>query len=216
VKPVRATGGRGQMVLSDVSDIAAVLDSLPEAEIVQHGVVVEQDLTEVETLSIGMVRLGGITVSYVGVQNLTSSNTGDMVYGGSDLFCVRGDFNTLARHDLDPAQRQALSQARMYDSFVSICFPGFMASRRNYDVAFGRAASGEWVSGVLEQSWRLGGASGAEVAAIRLFAEQPDLRIVRTSTVERYASHEVPLGAQVLFRGKDAEVGEMIKYVQVT
>jgi hypothetical protein len=215
VKPVRATGGRGQVVVRDAAEFDSVINSLPEDEIAQHGVVLEQNLTEVETFSIGMVRVGGITTSYVGVQNTTKSNTGELVYGGSNLFCVRGDFNKLARQELDAAQKQALSQARLYDAFVSICYPGFLASRRNYDVAFGRAPGGEWVSGVLEQSWRLGGASGAEIAAVSLFAEQPELEAVWASTVERYGLHDVPPGARVLYQGYDGEAGEMIKYVQV-
>jgi hypothetical protein len=216
VKPVRATGGRGQTVVDEASQIDVVLDSLAEEDIVHHGVALEENLTAIQTFSIGMVRLGGVTTSYVGVQGLTESNTGDLVYGGSDLTCVRGDFNKLARYDLDVAQRRALAQARLYDAFVSICCPGFMASRRNYDVALGRAASGEWVSGVLEQSWRLGGASGAEIEAVSHFAEQPDLQVVRASTVVRYGPHEVPPSSRVLYRGYDGEAGEMIKYVQVT
>ena len=43
-------------------------------------------------------------------------------------------------------------------------FPGLFASRCNYDVVTGADGVGKHHSGVLEQSWRAGGASGAEIA----------------------------------------------------
>lgn len=44
------------------------------------------------------------------------------------------------------------------DAAALDCFPGFFASRRNYHIGQGRDAKGRFKSGVLEQSWRIGGA----------------------------------------------------------
>ena len=63
-------------------------------------------------------------------------------------------------------------------------FDGLFASRSNYDVAQGVDDEGVWRSGVLEQSWRIGGASGAEIAALQMFRDQPRLRWVQASTHE--------------------------------
>ncbi|MFP5405503.1 MAG: DUF3182 family protein, partial [Gammaproteobacteria bacterium] len=95
-------------------------------------------------------------------------------------------------------------------------FPGMFASRCNYDVAQGVDDSGRWCSGVLEQSWRMGGASGAELAALQAFADDPDLQSVRASTTELYGANAVvPRGASVCFAGTDDEAGLLTKYALV-
>ncbi|MFT2633356.1 DUF3182 family protein, partial [Escherichia coli] len=78
-------------------------------------------------------------------------------------------------------------------------FPGFFASRVNYDVAQGRNAAGHWRSGVLEQSWRVGGATGAEIAALEIFRRAPERRAVRASTFEVYGAAMVPPQAIVAY-----------------
>src|SRR5690606_17171091 len=93
---------------------------------------------------------------------------------------------------------------------------GFIASRRNYDIASGIAPDGTRRIGVLEQSWRIGGATGAEIAALEIFAANPLAKAVRASTVELYGENvEVPDGAAVYFRGRDPVVGFLTKYACV-
>ena len=95
-------------------------------------------------------------------------------------------------------------------------FPGFFASRRNYDVAQGSDAQGCHRSGVLEQSWRIGGASGAEIAALEAFRADPGLQSVRAATVELYGEgHTPPPRASVYFQGIDAKVGPITKYAML-
>ena len=88
-------------------------------------------------------------------------------------------------------------------------------SRRNYDVAQGLDARRQLRSGVLEQSWRMGGASGAEIAALEAFRADSSLPAVRASTVEIYGDSDPPPHATVYFRGIDEEVGPMTKYAMV-
>ena len=73
---------------------------------------------------------------------------------------VRGGWEALDGLPMTPELRIAVGQARSYDQAVSE-YPGFLASRRNYDVAQGVDNEGQWRSGVLEASWRSGGASTA-------------------------------------------------------
>ena len=69
---------------------------------------------------------------------------------------------------------------------------------------------------IVEQSWRMGGASGAEIAALEAFRADPDLRSVHASTVEVYGDGaEPPAGAMVYFRGIDDKVGAILKYALV-
>jgi uncharacterized protein DUF3182 len=106
-----------------------------------------------------------------------------------------------------------VAQARVYDAAAMEHFPGLFASRRNYDVARGLDARGRRRSGVLEQSWRLGGASGAEVAALEAFRAAPALRAVRAATVEIYGEGTAPPpGATVYFHAVDGRDGPLLKY----
>jgi hypothetical protein len=158
-----------------------------------------------------------LVATYYGTQRLTPDNGGAAVYGGSELFVARGGFEALAGLGLPEEARLAVSQARVYDEAAEGCFAGMFASRRNYDVARGLDAEGRWRSGVLEQSWRIGGASGAEVAALEAFRTDPALRTVRASTVEAYGEHvpPPPAHAAVYFRGVDERDGPMTKYATV-
>jgi hypothetical protein len=144
---------------------------------------------------------------------MTKNNRGAEVYGGSDLTVVRGGFDRLLALPLSEEVALAIDQARTYDAAASECFEGLYASRRNYDVAQGLDGAGSWVSGVLEQSWRLGGASGAEIGALEAFRADPSLRIVRAMTREVYGeAPELPTGAVVYYSGVDASVGALTKY----
>ena len=68
---------------------------------------------------------------------------------------------------------------------------------------------------MLEQSWRIGGASPAEILAFRALEEAPRSSCL-VETVERYGrGHEPPDGAQLIYVGEDPEAGELIKYAQV-
>src|SRR4051794_40728744 len=113
------------------------------------------------------------------------------------------------------AARRAMGQARAYDTAARGAFPGMILSRRNYDVAQGFDGRRQLRSGVLEQSWRMGGASGAEIAALEAFRTDPALQVVRASTVEVYGGSDPPPHATVYFRGSDEEVGPMTKYAVV-
>jgi len=75
-------------------------------------------------------------------------------------------------------------------------YSGFMASRRNHDVGQGIGADGRRRSGVLEASWRAGGASSAELLALAAFAQDRALQIVEASAIEEFgAEGNAPPGA---------------------
>ncbi len=215
LKLARGIGGRGQVVVSGPAELEAVLGDLDSVELERHGVVVEQNLTDVTTASVGQVRVAGLVATYCGRQRLTSDNVGETVYGGSDLIVVRGDYEALLELNLTPAVLLAVTQARRYDA-ATVEFPGLFASRRNYDVAQGFDALGNWCSGVLEQSWRFGGASGPEAAALQAFRADPELSVVRAWCLEVFGESEEPPGQAIVhFRGVDERIGPMTKYTLV-
>ncbi|MGJ7496560.1 DUF3182 family protein [Variovorax sp. RT4R15] len=217
VKPACATGGRGQTVVKDAAALDRCLAEMSSAELAEHGLVLEENLCEpVVTLSVGQVTVGDLCASYHGVQRTTRSNHGNIVYGGSDLTLVRGDFDALLQQpDLTPRVRLGIEQARRYHEAALDCFPGFFASRINYDVAQGRSSTGAERSGVLEQSWRLGGATGAEIAGLECFRDRPDCQRVEASCFEVYGTQDAPPDATVYFRGVDKQTGQLVKYAVV-
>jgi len=213
LKPVRATGGRGQQVVRGRQTLEDCLAAMDGAEIADHGLVLEENLERPVTYSVGQVHVGSMIASYYGWQRLTRDNQGLEVYGGSDLTVARGGFDALMALSLPEEIQLAIEQARIFHRAVESSFAGFFASRINYDVAQGSNSAGRWCSGVLEQSWRVGGASGAEIAALEIFEEQPARGVVNASCFEVYGNGVVPPpNACVYFSGVDAHCGPITKY----
>ncbi len=209
-------GGRGQSVVKDPPELEAELEAIDASELARDGVVLECNLVDVKTLSVGQARLGDMQISYCGTQRLTPANNGSQVYGGSELLVARGDWEALLGLELAPPTRLAIRQARTYHEAAMAVFDGMFASRSNYDVAQGFDAAGNGRSGVLEQSWRIGGATGAELAAIKAFQADPDLASVGACTTEIHGESPLPPDdAVVYFRGTDARVGALTKYARL-
>ena len=214
-KPACGIGGAGQSVLHSEADLDAALATLPVEQLEQHGLVLERNLAaDVQTYSIGFLRLGSLVASYFGTQRNTANRLGQEVYGGSTLTVVRGGFEALEQLAVgDEGARHAVALARGYHEAARECFPGFLASRANYDVVRGRDAAGNLCAGVLEQSWRMGGASGAEVAALQALCDDPARLTARASTVEAHGEFDpLPDGAVLYYRGVDEHVGPITKY----
>ncbi|MEB2398787.1 MAG: DUF3182 family protein [Alcaligenaceae bacterium] len=215
IKPVLATAGRGQILVESRGELLAALERQQGGLLETHGLVLEEHLEDVKTYSVGRVAVGGLVASYVGTQSLTRDNHGELVYGGSTLTVARGEFEALLLLALSEEERLAIAKARRYDEAATRCFAGFTASRRNYDIAGGSSRKGEIRCGVLEQSWRIGGASAAEIMALQAFAADRDCKALRAQTLEIFGTHEAPEGAQKLFQGVDPDIGLISKYVRV-
>lgn len=212
VKKADGIGGAGQARVRDLAELEALLGEAP-AGAFNGGWVLERDLADLRTLSVGQVRLAGQIISYVGTQRLVRNRHGESVYGGSRLHVVRGDYDALAQQDLDEATLLGVHQAREYDERVKSAYPGSFATRSNYDVAQGFDHAGHWHSGVLEQSWRIGGATGAELLAMQLLRDEPERESVDAATVEVHGRDvALPPGAVLLYNGDDPDQGWMTKY----
>src|SRR5215468_6286281 len=213
-KPLSASG-RDQTLVTRLNELDAGLENITADEIATYGLVLEENLRQVRTLSIGEVAIGSLRISYHGTQRTVRDNEGRPVYGGSDLVCVRGGWESLDALPMPSEVHAAVAAARQYDAAAEE-FSGFMASRRNYDVAQGIGADGWPESGVLEPSWRVGGASSAELAALATFGRNPSLKIVRASHVEEYGEgRRAPADAIVEFQGDDPEAGPLLRYTIV-
>jgi len=215
IKRADGIGGLGQWVATQRKSLDAALAHLDPTALERIGAVVELNLKPVKTYSVGTVVVGPHRIAYFGVQQLTRSRSGVEVYGGSALSCIRGDLDDLFATMEDEAQRRVVRCAIRYDAEVSRAYPQLFASRRNYDVALGVDPSGMPRTGVLEQSWRVGGATPAEVLALEAMHRDPQLRRVNVSTHEVHELIDPPLGAQVYFRAEDPHAGPMTKYAML-
>jgi hypothetical protein len=216
IKRPSGIGGAGQSLVANMDELETELAALGEAALRTEGIVVERNLDPIETLSVGQVTLDELVVSYYGVQHLTMNNHGHRVYGGTDLIAVRGGFDMLARLDLTSDINEAIRKARAFDAAVQNDYAGFFASRCNYDVAWGTDAQGARQCGVLEQSWRVGGATGAEIGALRTFRADPLAYAVSASTREIYGDDvQLPDGASIVYQGVDPHAGAITKYYTV-
>lgn len=207
-------GGLGQTVVSDAGQ-----DSFVEAlepDVLAAGVAVEVNLGALRTISIGEVDLPGMTLAYYGEQRLTRTEDGTSVYGGSHLHILRGNLAQLAKNRLPPGISEAIAAALGYERSVLDAFPGVFASRRNYDVAIASQDGGNEHVAVLEHSWRVGGASAAEIMAYGVLRAAPSKRWVEAYTCELYGEGTPPADAQVLFQGNVPGNGKLTKYCGVT
>lgn len=217
LKLASGVGGVGQTVISDERALEACLAQIDAGEIARAGAVVEYHLRETRTWSIGQVRVGALCASYFGTQRTTRNRHGDDVYGGSSITLVRGGFDALAPFVAgNESLRRAVELGRVYHDAAFASFPGMFASRCNYDVVQGVDARGDERLGVLEQSWRLGGASVAELIALHALREQPERSCACAETTEVHAdAPELPADAIVHFRGVDPQLGPITKYARL-
>lgn len=210
-KLAEACGGLGQYVAHDLDELDGWLGGLEERQLAQ-GLVLEVNLESIVTHSVGQLRVNGFLLSYHGHQHQTRNARGELVYAGSDLLVARGGYAELLALDLAREVRQAIEYARIFDTAAAIFFPGCFASRRNYDIAQGRDGNGRERFGVLEQSWRVGGASSAEIAALEAFRADPGLPAVRAASFEIHEDKRLPDNSRVIYRGPDEHGDFLLKY----
>ena len=137
IKPARGIGGQGQTVVAAPDELEAAIAALDAAELARDGVVIERNLCEVVTCSVGRVEIGGLIGTYAGTQRLTRTAAARKCTAARICTVVRGEFDALLDLDLAADARLAVLQAWRYDAAALRQFPGLIASRRNYDVAVG-------------------------------------------------------------------------------
>lgn len=216
VKEVCARASLGQTVVKTDEQLRSVIEQQDPRVLSDFGIVIEENLIDPETYSVGTLSIAGLEISYVGDQRETIDHKGRAVYGGSTLRSVRGGLDWLTHLGLDAEAVGAVRCAAVFDDAARRAYPSMVLTRRNYDVIAGRDARGRRRVGVLEQSWRVGGATGAEIAALEAFAKSPGLTSVETATVEVYGIADTPDNAVIYFKGMDPFVGPMTKYAART
>lgn len=197
-----SSGGNDQTVVHSRQALETFLETVSAAEMAK-GLVVEEDVENSTTYSVGQVRLLDQTGSYLGRQYTVDGPDGFPVYAGSRLWVVRGGWDALLLNLQSPISRSIVAKARQYDEAATQHL-GLIASRKNYDVLVGPITETGFRCGVLEQSWRIGGASPAEVLAMEKFAQNRNISAVQAVIREDHG-HPRKINADdfVVYSGND-------------
>lgn len=185
-KLASANAGKGQKVIYSRQELEELLNLPPWQSQLEQGLVLEENLLDGETFSIGQTQVGEHLFSYIGQQHQTTNLQHESVYGGSSLLLVRGGFQQLLQLSGMKRIEHLLELTISYEKSIRQAFPELYASRRNYDLIVGKNARGHYKAAVLEHSWRFGGASIAEILAIRTLQRHPELQHTHAWTRERY------------------------------
>lgn len=184
VKDPSESDASGQYVFMTEEDLAIFLRQYGTEKLGTEGLIVEANLCETRTLSVGQIFLGADYYSYVGSQN-SVTHEGRSKYGGTKLKMVRGLLTDLAKTEVDSNVTKAISQAERVLNAFSIYEP--ILSRANFDVVQGFDGEGRFLSGITDQSFRLGGASPAEVLAIKELNAKASNKFVVSSVNLEYS-----------------------------
>src|SRR5690606_10267492 len=95
LKPAQARGGNGQRRVDCPGTLDEALAALARLGRQGQGRVLEQDLVDASTCSVGQVRLAGMVLAYLGTQHQAPDREGLEVYTGSRLHVVAGDYAAL-------------------------------------------------------------------------------------------------------------------------
>lgn len=182
IKQPYARAGRGQTVILDTAALRSFLDRHPEPQLAE-GLVIETNIEASRTYSIGQIRVADMAISYIGRQFDGPDLLGDKVYKGSRLFVVRGGWDNLLRQC--SGGRPLIDAALTYDRAAAKHL-NMIASRKNYDVLVSTGSDYPPRLGVLEQSWRIGGATPAEILAMRILRDNGRASAARTVVHEKY------------------------------
>ncbi|MBI5721167.1 MAG: DUF3182 family protein [Burkholderiales bacterium] len=206
----------GQQVIAHRDELDRLLADIDVRALLAQGLVLEQNLQQARTCSVSQVQLGPWLASCVGTRHLTFNGRGQELHGGCTIDVVLGDMEALFDLRLSDRMYFAVEQALAYHRAALHCYPGLMVSRCSYDVVQGLDEQGRWHSGVLEPSWHINGASGAEIAALQALLDDPRLHTVRASVHEVYGpGTRVPASATTLFDGTDEHGDRLVRYVEL-
>src|SRR5262249_55992603 len=88
IKEPLAAGDKGQAVAATIEQVNTFLETFDAAEIAVHGLVLESNLRDVTTVSIGQITIDDMTIAYHGKQRVAINNEGSPTYGGSNLLSL--------------------------------------------------------------------------------------------------------------------------------
>ncbi len=199
-KDPSSTGGIGQFLVRSRDELEEALtpykDKIPEV-----GAVLEADLEDHQTVTVGYVDMNGHPYSWYG-RPYDVQHNGMTRFGGNELTVVRGAIKNLMRFATDPRDHLAIRQAaHVFDAYSLL---GATITRATLDAVQGTGSNGEFLSGITDPSLRPSASSAAEIRAVEAFIANPDAEVVKTRLTYDY-NKTIPTdgSAGELFVGHD-------------
>ncbi len=184
-KVANESDGNGQFKVDDASHLQHLLEEQRQA--LTEGIVLEANLHDPTTISVGYAQLGDQRYSFIAHQKNTPPNAeGQSKYLGAKVTAVRGSMEIfLSDQDMTLNDRLAVLKAVEFNRLYQQTFHP-IASRLSYDVVLGLDDHGDILSGITDITGRVGGTCPALMLACMEFNQNPEITKINSEVTLNY------------------------------
>lgn len=200
-KDPASTGGLGQRLVDSHQELSQVMSEHGQ-KFSNVGAILEADLADAVTVTVGYVDLAGQIYTWHGRPYDIEYNN-QTRFGGNELTVVRGGFRELRKQCDNSEDLLAVYQAeKVFNAYSTL---GATVTRATFDAVQGVAANGAFLSGITDPSLRPSASSAAEIRAIEAFVDKPEAQMAKTRLVYDYAKQlsPAPGSSQEIFIAHD-------------
>ncbi|MEN9328743.1 MAG: hypothetical protein RI947_1551 [Candidatus Parcubacteria bacterium] len=191
--------GHGQFIIASEEDLKQYLESMSSKEIALKGLVLEPQLQDPQTISVGYCVLGEDAYSFVSFQKNDTGEDGRMRYAGAEVMVVRDGMDELSQvvDHLDSSGHsvthvdEAIQASIGFHQALSLYNP--VSSRLSFDHVRGLDGTGAMRGGITDITGRLGGTCPALIMAIEHLDSNPHTRIANSVVNLTYEPEGKPL-----------------------
>lgn len=188
--------GVGQFTVYSKADVASILEGIDDRDIREQGLVLEADVRNPETISVGFAKIGQEQLSFIARQKdarVWVDHNGRKVeqnrYGGAHVVVANGPLQLLLQAtEVSSHDRAAVEKALVFQEAYQRTYDP-LASRLSFDVIFGEGKTGKSLSGISDITGRLGGTCPALMRAAEEFQRDPSVQMVATEVSLNYTPH---------------------------
>lgn len=221
--------GMNQFVVTSFQELEQFISDkiVNNEKLQQYGLVVEENLCpeDLKIYSVSFVTVGSHQVQCIGVQRFSQG-----LYSGTDFVIMQTGKHILSESlaqvgifNNEDAQK-IIDKALLFRALLNKHIPEIKTARFNLDIVSGIASiysngTYELVKrfALLEQSFRVGGASAAEIWGLEYLLGHPSVDAVCASTYYRYGdeAYQTVSGEENLYCGVDSRLGAISTSVKV-
>ncbi len=187
LKSPSESDGNGQYRIENIEHIEQLLSNEDET-ISKEGIILEANLHQPKTISVGSATFGDQTISFLAHQkNDSPDQFGQSKYlGAKDITVVKGPLPELFNlPDLSGEEHLALKKAAKFDAvYRQILNP--LASRLSYDVVLGLDNHDKLLAGVTDITGRVGGTCPGLMIACLAMNNDPSIQTVFAEVTLNY------------------------------
>ena len=185
IKIPNESDGRDQFTVENQTELRTVINKLQEEKISTEGLVLEVNLYDQNTISVGYCDLQGERYSFLALQkNDVAPEDGRDRYMGAKIRVVRGNISNLSAIANNRNEEIAIIKSQKFDQFYSYFNPSI--SRISYDCLFGKTSKEDSLSGITDITGRLGGTCPALIMAACEFKTHNQLSKIEAKVTLNY------------------------------